>query len=54
MAENHRSQLSVPVDAELKARLEAAASRYGDRSVASYVREIVIRALNEKRDEAAA
>ena len=54
MAENsHRPQLSIPVDAELKARLEAAAARHGDRSVASYVRELVARALNEQDQVAA-
>jgi hypothetical protein len=38
-------QLSVPIDAELKSRLEAAAARE-DRSVASFVRRIVVRALD--------
>ncbi|MFZ2080249.1 MAG: hypothetical protein WAV38_27090 [Xanthobacteraceae bacterium] len=38
-------QLSVPIDAELKARLEAAAARE-DRPVASYVRRIVMKVLD--------
>ena len=38
-------QLSVPIDAELKARLEAAAARE-DRPVASFVRRIVMQALD--------
>ena len=38
-------QLSVPIDAELKARLEAAAARE-DRPIASYVRRIVVKALD--------
>jgi hypothetical protein len=46
-------QLSVPIDAELKARLEAAAARE-DRPVASYVRRIVVRALDGEREGAAA
>ena len=46
-------QLSVPIDAELKARLEAAAARE-DRPVASYVRRIVLKALDGEREGAAA
>ena len=46
-------QLSVPIDAELKARLEAAAARE-DRPVASYVRRIVIKALDGEREGAVA
>jgi predicted DNA-binding protein len=46
-------QLSVPIDAELKARLEAAAARE-DRPVASYVRRIVMKALDAEREGAAA
>jgi hypothetical protein len=42
-------QLSVPIDAELKARLEAAAARE-DRPVASFVRRIVVRALDGERE----
>jgi hypothetical protein len=38
-------QLSVPIDAELKRRLEAAAARE-DRPVASFVRRIVMKALD--------
>ena len=38
-------QLSVPIDAELKVRLEAAAARE-DRPVASFVRRIVMKALD--------
>ena len=52
MREDRCPQLSVPIDAELKARLEAAAARE-DRPVASLVRRIVMQALNE-REEAAA
>jgi hypothetical protein len=46
-------QLSVPIDAELKRRLEAAAARE-DRPVASYVRRIVMKALDGEREGAAA
>jgi hypothetical protein len=53
MHEDRGPQLSVPIDAELKARLEAAAARE-DRPVASYVRRIVLKALDGEREEAAA
>ena len=53
MREDRCPQLSVPIDAELKRRLEAAAARE-DRPVASYVRRIVIKALDGKREGAAA
>jgi hypothetical protein len=46
-------QLSVPIDAELKARLEAAAARE-DRPVASLVRRIIGKALDGEREGAAA
>ena len=46
-------QLSVPIDAALKARLEAAAARE-DRPVASLVRRIVMKALDAEREGAAA
>jgi len=46
-------QLSVPISIELKARLEAAAARE-DRPVASYVRRIVMKALDGEREGAAA
>jgi predicted DNA-binding protein len=49
---SHRQQLSVPIDPETKRRLEAAAARE-DRPLASYVRRIVLKALDE-RDGAAA
>ena len=53
MRETERGpQLSVPIDAELKARLEAAAARE-DRPVASFVRQIVVRALDDEREGAA-
>jgi predicted DNA-binding protein len=45
MPEDRGPQLSVPIDAELKARLEAAAARE-DRPVASFVRGIVMKALD--------
>jgi predicted DNA-binding protein len=45
MPEDRGPQLSVPIDAELKARLEAAAARE-DRPVASFVRRIVMKALD--------
>jgi hypothetical protein len=45
MREDRGPQLSVPIDAELKARLEAAAARE-DRPVASFVRRIVMKALD--------
>jgi predicted DNA-binding protein len=46
MSETNRCpQLSVPIDADLKARLEAAAER-DDRTVASLVRRIVTKALD--------
>ena len=53
MREDCCPQLSVPIDAELKARLEAAAARE-DRPVASLVRRIVMQALNEREGTAAA
>src|SRR5262252_3101403 len=53
MREDRGPQLSVPIDAELKARLEAAAARE-DRPVASFVRRIVVRALDGEREGAAA
>jgi hypothetical protein len=54
MRETERGpQLSVPIDAELKARLEAAAARE-DRPVASFVRRIVLKALDGEQTEAAA
>jgi hypothetical protein len=46
-------QLSVSIDAELKSRLEAAAARE-DRPVASFVRRIVVRALDGEREGTAA
>jgi hypothetical protein len=53
MREDRCPQLSVPIDAELKARLEAAAARE-DRPVASFVRRIVLKALDGEREGAAA
>ena len=53
MREDRGPQLSVPIDAALKARLEAAAARE-DRPVASYVRRIVMKALDAEREGAAA
>jgi len=54
MRETERGpQLSVPIDAELKARLEAAAARE-DRPVASFVRRIVLKALDGEQTAAAA
>ena len=52
MREDRGPQLSVPIDAELKARLETAAARE-DRPVTSFVRRIVVRALDGEREEAA-
>jgi hypothetical protein len=46
-------QLSVPIDPETKRRLEAAAARE-DRPVASYVRRIVLKALDGEREGATA
>jgi len=55
MRETERGpQLSVPIDAALKARLEAAAAREGKQSVASLVRRIVQKALDGEREGAAA
>lgn len=53
MREDRGPQLSVPIDAELKARVEAAAARE-DRPVASFVRRIVMKALDGEREGAAA
>ena len=53
MPEDRGPQLSVPIDAELKARLEAAAARE-DRPVASLVRRIIGKALDGEREGAAA
>jgi len=52
MREDRSPQLSVPIDAALKARLEAAAARE-DRPVASLVRRIVMKALDGEREGAA-
>ena len=48
MREDRGPQLSVPIDAELKARLEAAAARE-DRMVASLVRRYLAKALDGGR-----
>jgi hypothetical protein len=48
-----QQQISVPIDAELKARLEAAAARE-DRPVARFVRRIVMKALDGEREGTAA
>jgi hypothetical protein len=53
MREDRGPQLSVPIDAELKARLEVAAARE-DRTVASYVPRIVMKALDGEHEGAAA
>jgi hypothetical protein len=53
MREDRGPQLSVPIDAELKARLEAAAARE-DRPVASYVRRQLMKALDGEREGVAA
>jgi hypothetical protein len=53
MREDRGPQLSVPIDAELKARLEAAAARE-DRPVASFVRRIVMKALDGEQGGASA
>jgi len=53
MREDRCPQLSVPIDAELKARLEAAAARE-DRPLASYIRRICTKALDGEREGAAA
>ena len=53
MREDRGPQLSVPIDAELKARLEAAAARE-DRPLASFVRRIVMKALDGEREGSAA
>jgi hypothetical protein len=53
MREDRCPQLSVPIDAEFKARLEQAAARE-DRPVASYVRRQLMKALDgEQQTEAA-
>ncbi len=41
-----KAQLSIPVDPQLKAKLEAAAERE-DRTLASYVRRLCTKALDE-------
>jgi hypothetical protein len=53
MREDRGPQLSVPIDAELKARLEAAAARE-DRPVASYVRRQLMKVLDGEREGATA
>jgi predicted DNA-binding protein len=50
--ERQREQITVPVDAELRQRLELAAQR-DHRTIASYVRHVVTQAL-EQREGAAA
>ena len=50
---SHNMQLSVPIKPDLKARLEAAAERE-DRTLASYVRRIVTKALDGERQGTAA
>jgi hypothetical protein len=42
-------QLSVPIDPVLKARLEAIVAREGGQSVASFVRKIVMKALDAEQ-----
>jgi hypothetical protein len=50
MRKDRGPQLTIPVDAKMKAQLEAAAARGGGQSVAS----LVMRALDGERDRAAA
>ena len=52
MRKDRGPQLTIPVNAKMKARLEAVAARGGGQSVASLVRKIVMQAL--ERDGAAA
>jgi hypothetical protein len=51
--EQRREQLSVPVDADLRAALKRAAERE-HRTVASYVRHALAQMLEEQRGESAA
>jgi predicted DNA-binding protein len=50
-SQERREQITVPVDAELRQRLEQAAER-DHRTIASYVRHVVAQAL-EQREAAA-
>jgi predicted DNA-binding protein len=49
--EQRREQITIPVPAELRQRLELAAQR-DHRTIASYVRHVVVQAL-EQREAAA-
>ena len=51
-SQERREQITVPVDAELRQRLEQAAER-DHRSIASYVRHVVVQALDHQREAAA-
>jgi predicted DNA-binding protein len=53
LQERQREQITVPVDAELRQRLEQAAER-DHRTIASYVRHVVTQALEQNREGAAA
>jgi predicted DNA-binding protein len=50
--ERQRKQITVPIDAELRQRLELAAA-HEHRTIASYVRHVVAQSL-EQQSEAAA
>lgn len=49
--QSHRDQITVPVDAETKAKLQAAASRE-DRTLANYCRRVFAKALDDEREGA--
>jgi len=53
MRKDRGPQLTIPVNAKMKAQLEAAAARGGGQSVASLVRKIVMQALDGEHDGAA-
>jgi predicted DNA-binding protein len=50
--EQRREQITVPIDAELRQRLEQAAQR-DHRTLASYVRHVVAQALEQRQGAAA-
>lgn len=51
--EHRREQLSVPIDSDLRAKVETAAKREG-RTVANFVRLVVSRAVEQQPGEGAA
>jgi len=51
--EHRREQLSVPVDSDLRVKVERAAKQEG-RTVANFVRLVIARAVEQRQGEGAA